>query len=497
MVPGNGHANAFWYLVLGAVLAVGIPLALVAEVADVGRSAGWQLTLALAAWAGVRLTVVIAAGRPTLFDFFFWLFVYIFMGIAPTVQMRSGLLSPTTAGVDEGFDVPTAALVWLGVLCYEAGHYFAWLRARSRRLGAPVVTIPRPDSTRGVSASATFLLAGAGALASVWFIYNVGIGSLFGSREQGFTARNAAWPDPAVRSVMYALAIYPLLVGIGALAQLRRRSGRTAARRYTALIIAEMAVLLVIVNPFSSARYSLGTVIFALAVFAGALATPKRMRVSLLMAIFGLMFLFPIADAFRRPEANFVRNGFFGEYRGNSDYDAFWQISNAYSYVVDGLVEPGRQAIGVVLSWVPRALWPDKPVDTGILLANYRGYSFDNLSAPLWAEFLVNGGISVLVVGFVAAGYAARWMDIKLAPALAGGGVWAIVGAIFPVYLTILLRGSLLQATGVVEIATLCVLIVAARTPPGPVPAASSPMLPGTLAQGGIGLRSSGYPQDR
>ena len=481
----NRYADVFGYLVLGAVLAGGIPLLLVTQIADVGRSDGWPLTLALTAWSGVRLTLVIAAGRPTLFDFFFWLFVYIFMGIAPTVQMRSGLLSPTTAGVDQGLDVPTALLVWLGILCYEVGRYLAWLRARSTR---PITSsaISPPQSPRGVSASATFFLAGAGALASAWFIYKVGIGSLFGSRDQGFAARSAAWPDPAVRSIMYATAIYPLLVGIGALAQLRRRSGRASARYFTPLIIAATAVLLVVVNPVSSARYSLGTVLFALVAYAGALTTPKRLRISLLGVIFGFMFLFPIADAFRRPEVNVVRNGLFGEYRGNSDYDAFWQIANAYSYVVDRLVEPGRQAFGVAFSWVPRALWPDKPVDTGILLANYRGYTFDNLSAPLWAEFLVNGGIAALVCGFLLVGFGTKWLDAKLGPALAGGGVWAVVGAIFPVYMTILLRGSLLQAIGVVEIATLCLLIVAARGPARQALVAPRPLSPKTLATKGI-----------
>lgn len=487
MTPtGIRYGSAFGYLVIGAVLAGGIPLLLVTEIADVGRSDGWPLTLALVVWAGVRLTAVIAAGQPTLFNFFFWLFVYIFMGIAPTVQMRSGLLSPTTAGVDQGFDVPTALLVWLGVLGYEAGRYVAWLKARSTRTGASAVAIPGPESVRGVNSAATFLLVGAGALASAWFIYKVGIGSLFGSRDQGFAARNAAWPDPAIRSIMYALAIYPLLVGIGALAQLRRRSGRTAARRYTALIIAAAAVLLVVVNPVSSARYSLGTVLFALAAFAGALATPRRLRTSLLGALFGLMFLFPIADAFRRPDPNFVRNGFFGEYRGNSDYDAFWQIANAYSYVVDGLVEPGRQALGVVFSWVPRALWSDKPVDTGILLANYRGYTFDNLSSPLWAEFLVNGGIPALIGGFILFGYAVKRVDIKLAPAFAAGGAWAIVGSIFPVYMTILLRGSLLQAAGVVWVALLCLLVVTARTPSGQASTESGLRPPKDLSAEGL-----------
>ena len=51
-------------------------------------------------------------------------------------------------------------------------------------------------------------------------------------------------------------------------------------------------------------------------------------------------------------------------------------------------------------------------------------------------------------------------MDRRLLPAFSAAGYWAIVGAIFPVYMTILLRGSLLQATGDVFIATACLLFV-------------------------------------
>lgn len=467
MIRNARFLHALAYLALGAVLAGVLPLLLIAQVADVGRSDAWRLTLALTIWAGVRLTVVIAAGRPTLFNFFFWLFVYIFMGIAPTVQVRSDELAPTTAGIDEGLDLPTALLIWVGVLAYEVGRYLARLRDSARE-GHRRAPAPERNgtSTPDVNTTATLILAGVGAVASAYFVYKVGPGSLFGSRDEAFAARSGTWPDPAVRSIMYALAIYPLLVGIGAMAQLRRLSPSQVAGWYTVPIVVATALLIVVVNPVSSARYSLGTVLFALAVYAGAVATTFRLRATLLATIAGFIFVFPVADAFRRPEVNLVRDGFFGEYRHNSDYDAFWQVANAFSYVIDGLMEPGRQALGVLFFWVPRSLWSDKPVDTGILLAHYRGYSFDNLSAPLWAEFLVNGGIPALVVGFVLVGYALRRMDDRLLPAFAAGGYWAIVGAIFPVYTTILMRGSLLQATGVVAVAAVCVLVLRARRIP-------------------------------
>ncbi len=453
--------NVLAVAVVGAILAAVVPLSLLAQVPDVGRGQAWILTLILAVWAGVRLALIIVVGRPMLFDFFFWMFVYVFMGIAPTVQMRSGLISRTTQGIDQSLELPTAALVCLGVICYEIGRFVAYGRERSKRsAGLRVQGIAPVQAVTRVRTWPTLVLVGAGFVFSVYFISKVGLGSLFGSRDQAFAARSAAWTDPAVRSTMYAVAIYPLLVGIGALAQLRRTTTKSLRLAYSGLISAGVAVLLTVVNPVSSARYSMGTVLFALAVYAGALLTLPRVRATLTAALAGLIFLFPLADAFRRPEVNLVRNGFFEEYQGNPDYDAFWQVANAFSYDLDRLVEPGRQALGSIFFWVPRSLWPDKPVDTGILLAQYRGYSFQNLSAPLWAEFLVNGGIVALIVGFLLVGYFLRVMDNRLLPAFQASGYWAIVGAIFPVYMTILLRGSLLQATGAVAVALACLLVV-------------------------------------
>lgn len=453
--------NVLGVAVLGAILAAAVPLSLLALVPDVGRGQAWILTLILVVWAGVRLALIIGVGRPMLFDFFFWMFVYVFMGIAPTVQIRSGLISRTTQGIDESLELPTAALVCLGVICYEIGRFAAYGHEYSKRTtGLRTHGIVPLQAVTQVRTWPTLVLVGVGFVFSLYFISRVGLGSLFGSRDQAFAARSAAWTDPAVRSIMYAVAIYPLLVGIGALVQLRRTTTKSLKFAYSGLIAVGVAVLLTVVNPLSSARYSLGTVLFALAVYAGALLTLARVRAALAAALAGLIFLFPLADAFRRPEVNLVRNGFFGEYQGNPDYDAFWQVANAFSYDLDRLVEPGRQALGSILFWVPRSLWPDKPVDTGILLAQYRGYRFENLSAPLWAEFLVNGGIVALIAGFLLVGYFLRVMDNRLLPAFQASGYWAIVGAIFPVYMTILLRGSLLQATGAVAVALACLLVV-------------------------------------
>lgn len=461
----SGAGRTLGVVVLSAVFAGLIPLLLVLDVPDVGRSTAWILTCGIAVWSGIRLSVAIVRGDAALFDFFFWLFVYIFMGLAPTVQMRSGLLSTTTPGMNPDLDVPTAMVVVVGLICYEGGRLLAVLRERSlRRRTADALPgeSAGDDALPGVSRARTLILLALGVVFAAYFVQKIGVGTLLSSRDTAFAARQAAWPDPSTRSVMYALAIYPLLVGVGAMVVVRSRS-KTFRGLNLAIIIASAALLLIVVNPVSSARYSLGTVWFALVVYAGAMLTRRRRRITMVSAIAGLIFVFPIADAFRRTTVDVSWAGFFDEYKGSPDYDAFWQIANAYSFVHDGLVVPGQQALGMLFFWVPRAIWANKPIDTGILLADYRGYPFSNLSAPLWAEALVNGGMVVVVVVFVVAGYALRRFDTWLMPGFAKNGLWAIVGAIFPVYMLILLRGSLLQASGTVAIALACILFVATR----------------------------------
>ena len=167
---------------------------------------------------------------------------------------------------------------------------------------------------------------------AAYFVQKIGVGTLLSSRDTAFAARQAAWTDPATRSIMYALSIYPLLVGVGAMAVLRRSTTRHR-RLYLLIIFAAAALLLIVVNPVSSARYSMGTVWFALLVYAGAMLTKRRRRITMVGAIAGLIFVFPLADAFRRTTVDVTWDGFFGEYKGSPDYDAFWQIANAYSFV--------------------------------------------------------------------------------------------------------------------------------------------------------------------
>ena len=425
-----------------AVLAIALPAALLFTVPDVGRSQGWVITAVVAVWSGVRLSRIWVNGNPRMFDFFFWLFTYIFMGIAATASMRSGGIPYTTPAIDPALDVPAAAVTLAGVVAYEVGFF---LRSLGKRRSGD-----RELAPLRVSPGRAGLLYLVGLAMAAYYVSKMGLSAIFSSRANATLAQSYAWADSASFAIVYALAIYPMLIAVGSFAQAWRALEKGSLGRfwYPVLMLSGAGVLMVVANPLSSARYTSGTVAFALVMFAGAATTWKRSRLTMLGTIFAFLFLFPLMNIFRYDQTDWQRQNFFSEYVGNPDYDAFFQIANAYSFMMDGLVVPMRQALGSLLFWVPRSLWAGKPEDTGIMLADYRGYGFTNLSAPMWAELLVNGGVIAVIIGFPILGAWVRSLDDRMAPAHLRGGWWSLVGSVLPAYTLILWRGSLLQATG-------------------------------------------------
>ena len=76
-----------------------------------------------------------------------------------------------------------------------------------------------------------------------------------------------------------------------------------------------------------------------------------------------------------------------------------------------------------------------------------------------------DGGLLGVVLLFVVLGFALRRLDDRLLDALRRGGLWLIAGAILPAYFMIILRGSLLQATGTAAFVALCLYLLYQRAP--------------------------------
>ncbi|MBB2899569.1 hypothetical protein FHR75_000357 [Kineococcus radiotolerans] len=424
-------------VVLGAV----VPLLVLGHTPDPGAADTlWRWAFAFAVVVGARLGWLVVAGPRRLFEVVFWIFVYVFLALAPLVQLRSGQHPGTTPRPHVELHGTALLAVVAGTAAVAVGV------AVGRRRRAPAVLGDVPPRRAALLAVAALLLFG-------YYTWKTGLPAMFAARDARSAAALQAWPDPAVNAVVRSLATFPLVVAFVALV-------RVPARRGLLLLVAVAVV--VSMNPISSPRYVAGTAALSVVVALGAMATTARARAFGLGFVAALLLLYPVADAARRVVAEVDTRGALPptlDVMTSGDFDAFEQITNAVWYVRELGSTDGRQLLGTVLFWVPRAVWPDKPTDTGILLADAREYRFDNLSAPLWGELLVNGGFLLLVAGMLVLGYVIARADAGADLGFRSGRR-PVLAVILPFYFVILLRGSLLQAMAGLVVILACGLFV-------------------------------------
>ncbi len=97
----------------------------------------------------------------------------------------------------------------------------------------------------------------------------------------------------------------------------------------------------------------------------------------------------------------------------------------------------GETLLIAAIAWVPRILWPGKPVTGGggDLVSRFTGQRFadgTSVGAGQVLEFYVNFGWAGLFVGFLLFGIALRWMDVRAADRLAQGDQWGCARWMLP-----------------------------------------------------------------
>ncbi len=450
-------AGALWFP-LTATLLSGVAPLLLMQSTPLGResSDAWVWAWALTVVVGLRYAWLVAEGRRRLFEVVFWLFAYVFLGLAPLVQMRSGVYPGTTPDIDLTLNGTTMAVVVVGCAAFAVGGSIAAVMQRPQAR--------RSSADDGVPAASRVRLLTVGALLfSAYYVSQVGVGTVFSSRSARSDAQSAVWPIPPVSAVVAAAATLPLVVAFAALMQLRRvRRAEGRSGPWLLLLLVALA-LGVLVNPISNPRYVAGTAALSVIVALGAVATDRRMRSFAVVLAVGLVLVFPYADIARYAgQTGSDSRGGPAEVLSSPDFDAFDQINNALAYVDEAEPVPGRQLLGAALFFVPRSLWPGKPEDTGVVLADFRGYAVTNLSAPLWAEAFVNGGWVGLVVLMGAVGIVVRRFDERVDAVRPRPPRPGVIATTIPFYAIIMFRGSLLQSMAGFTVLLVCGLFVSA-----------------------------------
>lgn len=389
-------------------------------------------------YSGIRFGWLVFAREPELLRGFFWLFAYVFFGLAALTQYDTGTwplpMVPTEARLTE-----TAWVILLFLVAFDVGGFIARNRPRD----------PKPPR-RVIAPNRIALIGLFAVLAAGYELSRIGgPGVLATSRDTLTRAVMGPTGESALGPIHFALLGLPMFVTAYLLITARRQ-GRVHGWFLTTVIVT--AATLVLINPITSSRYSLGTVTVGLAL---AMLIPLRrgtFQAVTLGAFAAFLFAFRVFNEFRfDTRAN--QSGVSLDLRSQlveGDYDAFQQTSNVIHFAhVQGL-QP-TQLLGPLLFWVPRSVWPGKPHDTGVIVGQAMGLDFVNLSAPLPSELYMAGGVFAVGLGGVFLGFLWARLD-RLLIVHGPVGFLGLLIPILAVYQFILLRGSLLQAMGALAV---------------------------------------------
>jgi hypothetical protein len=444
-----------------------LPLMVAVQTGGGAKDGAFYLQLALTMYAGARLSAMVLTSRRKLLQGSFWLFVYMALGVAPLAQAVLGQVPTPVVGPRTDL-TQAIALILLGCICFDVGALLARHRPVRRTRSGPAEVRPVMVHKRRLQLLTVFAF-----LCSAVFVMKLGGPAVFFSSRQEIIAGIAeagvsADDGQAGQAFLRGFGTVPALLAL--LIYTRWMVTSTRARR-TPSVIATWAALaalnLVVNNPISNPRYWFLTVMFAL-LFTVFPVSAAMYRVALSMGVIVALVIFPFADRFRYDEKNYkpVETTSVLEPMALKDYDQVGMFANTITFVESGPGHfYGRQLAGSVFFAVPRSVWSSKPRDTGVMVGQWMGTVNTNLSSPIWAELWIDFGPVGMSGGLLGLGYAAARVDRRYAKRATRrsppGSLISVVVPLVAGYSFILLRGPLLQASGRVAIAMICLALVA------------------------------------
>ncbi|MEJ2866270.1 hypothetical protein WCD74_00745 [Actinomycetospora sp. OC33-EN08] len=402
-------------------------------------------------YSATRLLGLMWQARPQWLTIGFWIFTYCWIAVAGLTQALADA-NPLGVTLTRDDQLLQGLVVLVGMICFDVGS-----RVRPAQ--------PRPPR-RFLDPRRVVLLGWTSVVLSPLFVLVLGgPAALLSSREavtdslsdQGLLSAASGDAIGGTLATVANVLTYIAMLTLGKLLVDDRVLRRVVSNQLLFALLVGLNLL--INNPISNSRF------WAFTVILGVLYLWRRTARPLMLAAFvtgfamATLVVFPYLDAYRVSEStarqyNVRLNDFSNPVDyvlAKTDYGSVTDVGIALRVTDQHGFSYGEQLLGDVLFWFPRALWPDKPVNTTVLIAHQIGYEFTNLDSPLWAEGWIDFGWVGVVAFLGGAGIVARRLDDSLLRArllaldgrtpLAAVGVPAIAG-----YEFILLRGSLLQA---------------------------------------------------
>ncbi len=331
-------------------------------------------------------------------DFLFNFFFLFFIALPAHAQISAGVF-PWNAQLSNIHQA-----LGFGLIALSHGSYLAGMSIALRRTIEQHFTQANEITS---SADLFYTRWAAGfALVSVLFAVAAGPSNLFQVRF------GRDFGDGLTQQFLFIARSISLLAMVMMLS-LSRFASSFDLRRWNLLAALFFAPFLLIINyPPALARFTLMGFLIALS---ATFIDYSRPRIKIIMALVAAAMLFTVFPVLKvlatgvplSQLLSSIGSVDYQEYLLNVDVDGYMQIVSTVEYLLGegGGLRWGNNFLGVLLFFVPRAIWPGKPIDTGEIVSVSLGYWFNNVASPLPAEALMAFGLLGPLIIFAAIGY--------------------------------------------------------------------------------------------
>ncbi len=418
------------------------------EGADLSTEAA--ISAAILLYCATRLSWMAGQGRPRLLSFTFFLFVYVWIGLAATAQLAVNDFPWQRMHMPEDL-LPGILEVVLAIAAFEAGLVWARLRPAAAN-AAPAFR----GMSLAISDRAAVWLSIVAVALTVLGMYSWGFNHIFITRAQFEQVVAGTLAEGLVaRTLLRAPSLVTFTV-IAYNALTRWRTFNQERKRFYFLLTLLLGVLDYCANyPPAQSRFWLGAVVLT-----PAFALPRWRKWLAPMWIIGLAggltVLFPYLDLFRHAgsvsqaiDQLDTSESAVDKMIHKADYDVFQLTLDGYAYGERAGLTWGENFLGAGAFWFPRAYWPGKPYGTGVEVATFFHRSFTNLSAPLWMESYYAFGWLGIVFVLMLYGRLCAWAETLYERSVAPGAPDSLARLLVPYWAAFqmfTMRGDLLNA---------------------------------------------------
>lgn len=317
-----------------------------------------------------------------------WIFVLIHYFYAPVAQISSGKF-PWRSSFNTEQLLTANALVLLWCICYKIVYSYLSKNKNDWTVTDGYKTIDKSKAPNYKSEKIMFYI---GVLITAFSIVKFG-SSLISSRE-AFDSQLAG--SGQIFTLIFKTVFRAFTVT--SLALLMWKDSVARKRGYGVRTYILLLCVMVLYFPTNSGR------LWILAIYMGIVLVHqfriKHKLTLFVLMIFGVIYFAALINIFRFATAGLselfeaIMKGLDASDRfSNGDFDCYTMITRTLSYVDIKGITNGKQLLGVFLFWVPRSIWPTKPIGSGSTVLAYQGSDFTNVSSPIIAEGYINFGV--------------------------------------------------------------------------------------------------------